>query len=272
MKSLLGTIVVENIGGGGSSLGAAAVARARADGYTLLLGGTISHINEVLLKSRPLYDPIKDLDPISCMVVYALAIAINPSLPAQTLKELITYAKANPGKLTYGHNGVGSTNYLTGELFRSLAGNLEIVPVPYRGSGPVIADLISGQVSMGVVAVTAQVLEFHRSGKLRVLAVTSPTRLAGAPDLPTAAEAGLPGFISTGSGGLLAPAGTPRPIIDQIARATHTALAEPAYQRMLIDAGLEPTPDSSPEKFRRMLADDIALWTPVVTALGLKID
>jgi len=249
-----------------------AVARARADGYTLLLGGTISHINEVLLKSRPLYDPIKDLDPISCMVVYALAIAINPSLPAQTLKELITYAKANPGKLTYGHNGVGSTNYLTGELFRSLAGNLEIVPVPYRGSGPVIADLISGHVSIGVVGVTGQVLEFHRSGKLRVLAVTSPTRLAGAPDLPTAAEAGLPGFISTGSGGLLAPAGTPRPIIDQIAQATHTALAEPAYQQMLIDAGLEPTPDSSPEKFRRMLADDIALWTPVVTTLGLKID
>jgi tripartite-type tricarboxylate transporter receptor subunit TctC len=274
MKSLLGRIFVENISGGGSSLGAAAVARASPDGYTLLVGGTIPYVNEALLKSRPLYDPIKDLDPISCMVLYALAIAINPSLPAQahTLKGFIAYAKANPGKLSYGHNGVGSTNYLTGELFKSLAGNPEIVPVPYRGSGPVIADLISGQISMGVVAVTAQVLEFHRSGKLRVLAVTSPTRLAGALDLPTAADAGLPSFISTGSGGLLAPAGTPRPIIDQIAQATHTALAERDFQQMLIEAGTEPVPDSSPEKFRRMLADDIALWTPIVTALGLKID
>ena len=272
MKSLLGTIVVENMGGGGSSLGAAAVARARRDGYTLLLGGTIPHVNEVLLKSQPLYDPIKELDPVSCLAVFAFAIAINPLLPPRTLKEFIAFAKANPGKLSYGHAGVGSTHHLTGELFKSLAGNLEIVPVPYRGAGPVIVDLISGQIPMGVVAVTGQVLEFHRSGRLRVLAVTSPTRLVGAPDLPTAAEAGLPGFNSTGSNGLLAPAGTPRPIIDQIAQATHTALAERAYQQVLIEAGMEPTPESTPEKFRRMLADDIALWTPVVTALGVKMD
>src|SRR5262249_35019901 len=115
MKSVLGRIIVENIGGGGSSLGAAAVARASPDGYTLLVGGTIPHVNEALLKSRPLYDPIKDLDPISCMVLYALAIAVNPSSPAQTLKEFIAYAKANPGKLSFGHNGVGTTNHLTSE-------------------------------------------------------------------------------------------------------------------------------------------------------------
>jgi tripartite-type tricarboxylate transporter receptor subunit TctC len=272
MKSLLGTIVVENIGGGGSSLGAAAVARASPDGYTLLVGGTAPHVNEALLKSRPLYDPIKELDPISCVAVSFFAIAINPSLSARTLKEFIAYAKANPGKLSFGHNGVGSVNYLTGELFKSLAGNPEIVPVPYRGSGPVMADLIGGQIHMGVVAVTGQVLEFHRSGKLRVLAVTSPTRLVGAPDLPTAAEVGLPDLVATSTIGLLAPAGTPRSIIDQIHEATHTALAEPAYRQTLIEGGFEPTPDSSPEKFRRMLADDVALWTPVVTALGLKID
>ena len=272
MKALLGTIVVENIAGGGSSLGAAAVARASPDGYTLLVGGTAPHVNEALLKSRPLYDPMKELDPISCVAVSFFAIAINSSLSARTMKEFVAYARANPGKLSFGHNGVGSVNYLTGELFKSLAGIPEIVPVPYRGSGPVIADLIGGQIPMGVVAVTGQVLEFHRSGKLRVLAVTSPTRLVGAPDLPTAAEVGLPGLIATASGGLLAPAGTPRPIIDQIAQATHTALAEPAYRQMLIEAGIEPTPDSSPEKFRRMLADDVALWTPVVTALALKID
>jgi tripartite-type tricarboxylate transporter receptor subunit TctC len=225
-----------------------------------------------LLKSRPLYDPIKDLDPITCVAVSFFAIAINPSLSARTLKEFVAYAKANPGKLSFGHNGVGSVNYLTGELFKSLVGNPVIVPVPYRGSGPVMADLIGGQIAMGVVAVTGQVLEFHRSGKLRVLAVTSPTRLVGAPELPTAAEAGLPDLVATSTIGLLAPAGTPRPIIDQIHQATRTALVDPAYQQMLMEAGFEPTPDSGPEKFRKMLADDIALWTPVVTALGLKID
>jgi tripartite-type tricarboxylate transporter receptor subunit TctC len=272
MKALLGTIVVENIGGGGSSLGAAAVARASPDGYTLLVGGTVPYMNEALLKSRPLYDPMKELDPISCVAVSFFAIAINSSLSARTMKEFVAYAKANPGKLSFGHNGVGSVNYLTGELFKSLAGNPEIVPVPYRGSGPVMADLIGGQIPMGVVAVTGQVLEFHRSGKLRVLAVTSPTRLAGAPDLPTAAEVGLPDLIATSTIGLLAPAGTPRPIIDQIHQATRTALADRAYQQMLMEAGFEPTPDSSPERFRRMLADDIALWRPVVTELGLKID
>src|SRR5262249_55166776 len=156
MKSLLGKIVVENMGGGGSWLGAAAVARAYPDGYTLLLSGTIPHVNEALLKSRPLYDPIKDLDPISCIAVSPFTITINPPLPAQTLKQFIAYAKANPGKLSYGHAGVGTTNHLTGELFKSLAGTPEIVQVPYRGSGPVIADLISGQIPMGVVGVTGQ--------------------------------------------------------------------------------------------------------------------
>jgi len=272
VKSLLGTIIVENMGGGGSSVGAAAVARARPDGYTLLVGGTIPHVNEALLKNRPLYDPIKELDPISCIAFGPWAIAINPLLPPQTLKEFIAYAKANPGKLFYGHNGVGSINHLTGELFKSLAELHEIVPIPYRGAGPAIADLMSGQIPAAVVGVTSQVLELHRSGKLRVLAVTSPTRLVGAPDLPTAAEMGLPGLTAIGSIGLLAPAGTPKAIIDQIAQATRTALAEPVYQRMLIESGLDPTPDSSPEKFRRMLADDIALWTPVIKALGLKIE
>jgi tripartite-type tricarboxylate transporter receptor subunit TctC len=272
MKPLLGTVVVENIGGGGSSLGAAAVARARPDGYTILLGGTLPHINEALLKSRPLYDPVKDLDPIASVAVNFLGIAVHPSVPAQNLKELIAHAKANPGKLSYGHAGVGSTNHLTGELFKSLAGVPDIVQLPYRGAGPAIADLISGQIPMAVVAVTGQVIELHRSGKLRVLAVTSPVRLTAAPELPTAAEAELPGLIVPATLGLLAPAGTPKPIIEQIAQATRTALAERAYQQALIESGFEPTIDSSPEKFRRSLADDVVLWAPVVKALGLKID
>jgi tripartite-type tricarboxylate transporter receptor subunit TctC len=272
MKSLLGAVAVENIGGGAGSLGAAAVARAIPDGYTLLVSGTNVHVNEVLLKSRPLYDPIKDLHPISCIGVGFWAIVIHPSVPARTLKEFIAYAKANPGRLSYGHSGVGTVNHLVGELFKSLAGGPEIVPVPYRGAGPVIADLISGQIPMGTAGLTPQLLELHRTGKLRVLAVTSPTRLAGAPDFPTATEAGLPGLVARGPVGLLAPAATPSPIIDQIVQATHAALADRGYQQTLVEGGWEPTPDSSPEKFERMLADDVAHWAPLVRALALKID
>jgi tripartite-type tricarboxylate transporter receptor subunit TctC len=272
MKPLLGAVFVENIGGSGASLGAAAVARARPDGYTILLGGTLPHVNEALLKSRPLYDPVKDLDPIVAVAANFIGIAVNPSVPAQTLGELVAYAKANPGKLSYGHAGIGSTNHLTGELFKLLAGTPEIVQVPYRGMGPALTDAIGGQIQMATPGVTGQVLEFHRTGRLRVLAVTSPKRLAAAPEIPTAAEAGLPGLTVTASLGLLAPSGTPTAIIEQIAQATRTALAEPAYQQSLLEGGFEPIPDSDPEKFRQALAADVALWAPVVKSLGLKLD
>jgi tripartite-type tricarboxylate transporter receptor subunit TctC len=272
MKALLGTVVVENNGGGGGSLGAAAVAHAQPDGYTLLLGGTLPHVNEALVKRKPLYDPVKDLEPIAGIAANFLCIAVHPGVPAPTLQELIAYAKANPGKLSYGHAGVGSIQHLAGELFKSLAGTPEIVPVAYRGTGPQITDLVGGHIQMGVPGVTGQVIELHRSGKMRVLAVTSPTRLIAAPELPTATELGFPGLTVIGSIGLLAPAGTPIGIIEQIAQATRTALAEPSFKQMLIDAGIAPTMDSNPDKFRQSLAADVTLWTPVVKALGLKID
>jgi tripartite-type tricarboxylate transporter receptor subunit TctC len=233
IKPLLGTVVVENIGGGGSSLGAAAVARARPDGYTILLGGTQTHVNETLLKSRPLYDPVKDLIPIAGAAVYFLGIAVHPAVPAQNLNELIAYAKANPGKVSYGHAGVGTIQHLTGELFKSLTGTSDI--------------------PLGIVGVTGQVLEFHRTGKLRVLVVTSPTHLTAAPELPTAGELGFPGMTVTGSIGLLAPTGTPIEIVEQIAQATRMAVAEPSYRQMLIDAGMEAPLDSNPEAFASRL-------------------
>ena len=180
MKSLLGTVVVEDIGGASGSLGAAAVAHARPDGYTILLGGTLTHINEALLKSRPLYDPVKDLDPIASVAANVLGMVVHPAVPVRTVKEFIAYAKANRGKLSYGHAGVGSIQHLAGELFKSLAGTPEIVQVPYRGTGPLVTDLVGGQVPLGFPGVTGQLLEFHRSGKLRILAVTSPTRLIAA--------------------------------------------------------------------------------------------
>src|SRR5207249_10496636 len=167
--------------------------------YTILLGGTLTHLNEALLKSRPLYDPVKDLDPIASIAAYSLCIAVHPALPVHSLNELIAYAKANAGKLSYGHAGVGSIQHLTGELFKSLAGTPEIVQVPYRGTGPLITDIVSGQVQMGTPGVTGQVIELHRSGKMRVLAVTSPARLNAARELPTTAEQGFPGVTVMGS-------------------------------------------------------------------------
>ncbi len=271
MKPLLGSVVVENQGGAGSSLGAAAVARARPDGYTILLGGSSTHITEAILKSRPLYNPLKELEPISNVVVAPFALAINPGVPARTLKEFVDYAKANPGKLSYGHAGVGSLNHLTGELLKSLTG-ADIVQVPYRGSGPATADMLSGQVAMAIPAVTGPLLELNRTGKVRILAVTGPARLIAAPEIPTAVEVGFPGMISQQSIGLFAPAGTPRAIIERISLASRTAVADRAYQQMLIESGFEPDLDSTPEKFERLIEEDIARWTPLVKALGLKLD
>lgn len=271
IKPLLGTIVIENQGGGGSSLGAATAAHARPDGYTLLLGGSSTHITEAILKTRPLYDPLKDLDPIANIAVSSFALAVHPLIPATTLQEFIDYDKAHRGQLSYGHAGVGSLNHLTGELFKRLAGLPDLVQVPYRGSGPATADALAGHVAMVTPAVTGPLIEFHRTGKLRILAVTGPRRLLAAPDLPTAAET-LPQMISQQSIGLFAPAGTPEAIINRIAAANHALITEPDYQKMLIETGFEPDVDSSPEIFRRRIESEIVKWTPIVAALGLKID
>lgn len=271
IKPLLGTIVVENQGGGGSSLGAATVAHSSPDGYTLLLGGSSTHVTEAILKTRPLYDPIKDLEPISNIAVSPFALAVHPSIPATTLAEFIDYDKANRGKLSYGHAGVGSLNHLTGELFKSLAELPDLLQVPYRGSGPAIADALAGHVSMVTPAVTGQMIEFHRTGRLRILAVTGPKRLTAASDLPAAAES-LPDMISQQLIGLFAPAGTATAIINQIAQANHALLAESDYQKMLVETGFEPDVNSSPETFRRRIEAEIAKWTPIVQALGIKID
>src|SRR5205085_2988555 len=204
-------------------LGAATVAHSTPDGYTLLLGGSSTHVTEAILKTRPLYDPLKDLEPISNIAVSPFALAVHPSIPATTLAEFIDYDKANRGKLSYGHAGVGSLNHLTGELFKSLADIPDLLQVPYRGSGPAIADALAGHVSMVVPALTGQMIEFHRTDKLRILPVTGPNRLGAASDLPTAAET-LPAIISHQLIGLLAPAGTARAIIKQVAPANHALL------------------------------------------------
>ena len=272
MKGVLGQVVVENIGGAGGSLGAAAVARAQPDGYTILLGGGGALVINPVASSRTPYDPVKDFEPISLLVVTGLALIVHPDLPVQSLRELVDYAKANPGKLVYGSAGAGSMNQLTGELFKSLAGTPDVVHVPYKGAGPAITDLLSGQIPLAMPNITGQIIALHRSGKLRILAVTSPRRLAALPDIPTAAEAGLPKMVSQNFIGLFAPAQTPKPIVEQIAQATRAAMADADFQRMLRTSGLEPELDSSPEKTRRFVQEEIAQWAPVIRSIGLKLD
>jgi tripartite-type tricarboxylate transporter receptor subunit TctC len=272
VKGALGAIYIENIGGAGGAVGAAAVARAQPDGYTLLMGGGGSQVLNPIAMSKPPYDPIRDFEPISMIAVLALTVAVTPSLPVHTLKELIAYAKANPGRLSYASAGTGSVTHLTGELFKSLAGAPDIVHVPYKGSGSSLTDIISGEVPMVVANVTGQVLELHRAGKLRMLAVTTPQRILIDPELPTAVEAGLPGLVAMNFSALFAPAGTPKPIIDQIAATTGEAMADEETRQSLIEQGMEPVADSSPAKTRRFVEEDIARWTPVIRAIGLKLN
>ena len=271
MKGALGTIVTENQGGAGGSLGAAAVARAQPDGYTLLLGGIGPMIINPIAASHTPYDPIKDFEPISILVATAFSVAVNPSLPVHNLQELVAYAKSNPGKVSYGSAGTGSGNHLTGELLKSLTG-IDIVHVPYRGAGPAITDLLGGQIPMIMANVTGQLLELHRTGKLRMLVVTSPARLLAAPDIPNAAEAGLPGLVSRNFNGLWAPARTPAAVTSRIADAAKIVMADRELQQLYIASGLEPSPDSSPEQARRFLTEEISRWTPILKSGGVKFE
>jgi len=272
MKALLGPVVIENIGGGGGALGAVTVSGAQPDGYTILLGNiSVMVINPLATSGLP-YDPVRDFDAVSTLAVVTQAIVVNPSLPIRTLQELVNYAKSNPGKLSYGTAGVGSINHLTGELFKSLIGASDIVHVPYRGAGPAVADAIAGQIPMIIPAVNGQLLEFHRTGKLRILAVTSPRRLSAAADLPTVIEAGMPDLAVQGFTGLYVPKNTPMAIIEQISRATRAALADPELQQIFSASGVEPEPDPSPDKAKAFLEREIARWNPVVKGIGLKLD
>jgi tripartite-type tricarboxylate transporter receptor subunit TctC len=201
IKPLLGTVVIENVGGAGGVLGAASVARAKPDGYTILLGGTTTQVLIPILSNHPSYDPIKDFDPIALLCAGHVAIVSTPSLPVQTLKDLVDYAGNNPSKLSYGSTGIGTGNHLVGEQFKTLTGLNDITHVPYRGAAPLISDVISGQIPIGIATLSEQIIELHATGRLRMLALTTKTRVAAASSIPTVAEAGFPslGYLSATS-------------------------------------------------------------------------
>jgi tripartite-type tricarboxylate transporter receptor subunit TctC len=272
IKSLLGSIVVENRPGAGTLIGANEVVKGEPDGYTLLLGSTSSHIIAPVIAAHAPYDPLKDLATIAIISASATSIAVNPALPARSLQELITYAKANPGKLSYGSAGVGSMSQMTGELFKQLAGGLDIVHVPYKGAGPSITDVISGHIPIATPNATGQVLDLHKSGKLRVLAVNAPVRLKAAPEIPTAVEQGLPDMTVQFFCGLFAPAGTPRPIIDRINQATQTLLRDEDFRTKLMALGYEPVLDKGPGEAEKFIRAEQTRWTPIVRASGANLE
>jgi tripartite-type tricarboxylate transporter receptor subunit TctC len=272
IKPLLGTMVVENIGGAGGGVGAAQATRSQPDGYTLLLGGATTHITEALLKTKPTYDPLKDLEAISPIAYTAFAIAVHPSVPAKDLKEFVAYTKANPGKVSYGSAGHGSLNHLAGELFKIRAGLTDLPHVPYRGAGPGLTDLLAGQIPALVPAMTNIVLEHHRAGKLRVVAVTHHKRLAAAPELPTAVEQGFPDIVAPNFIGLFVPNGVPRDIVSTLSAANLKLCADQSYQDLLISGTFELEPLLSAADYKKYVESELTRWRPIVTAMGIKID
>jgi tripartite-type tricarboxylate transporter receptor subunit TctC len=272
VKASLGSVFVDNQPGAGGSLAAQLVAHAPADGYTIFLGASSIHLTEMILREHPLLDPIKELTPISMVAITCFAIVVNPNVPVHSLPELIAYIKANPGKMAYGSAGTGTLNHLSGELLKSLTGITDLPHVPYRGAGPAMADAIGGQIPMIIPAMTSQVLEFHRTGKLRLLAVTNPSRVPVAPDIATAVEAGVPGLVTQQVLGLFAPAGTAQPIITQIDEANHRAMADAAYRQSLVDAAVIPVPDWTTAQFDEFMRTELARWTPLVKAIGVRLD
>lgn len=269
---ILGQVIVENRGGAGGTIGSTEVARAKPDGHTLLLGNTTTVVINPVAMTRPAYDPLKDLAPISIITTVPTVIVVHPSMPAKTLKQLIVFAKAHPGKLSYGSAGAGSITNLTGELLKIKGGDLDIVHIPYKGAGPGLTDLIAGHIPVYTPILSAGPLEYHRSGRLRMLAVCSEQRVFVAPGIPTAIEAGLPGMVVENFNAVLAPGGTPKAVIDQLNAATLKAIADAEFQKNLRDAGANPVTDSTPEQAARFIQGEIRRWTPVIRRTGFKIN
>jgi tripartite-type tricarboxylate transporter receptor subunit TctC len=270
MKPKFGTIVVENKGGGGGLIGAAEVARSQPNGETFLFGNTSTQVLLPIISAHPPYDPEKDFTAVYIMAIAPTSIVVHESVPARTLKELIAYAQANPTKLSYGSAGAGTLTNLAGELFKELIGVPEITHIPYKGAAPGIADLASGHIPMMTPNIGGPLLQFHRAGKVRILAISAQKRLQAEPDIPTAAEAGLPGMIAATFNGLFAPAAVPKTIIDQIADETRSIMADPKVQQFMITSGFEPVTDSGPEPAQREIASELARWTPIIKKLGFK--
>lgn len=263
------TVVVDNKPGASGIIGTQAVAKAPADGYTYVLGVTNTHaINASYFKKLP-YDPVKDFQPVTLLAVGPHLLLVNASNPARSVQELVQAAKAQPGKFTFASYGNGSTAHLAGEALKSAAG-LDMTHVPYKGIPPAIIDLVGGQVTM-LFSTTAAALPQIKAGKLKALAVTSDKRLEALPDVPTMQEAGFRDAVLTHWYGLLAPVGTPKPIVDRVAKEIAEILGSPEIRDAYAVHGVVPTP-STPDQYAAFIRDEIARWGRLVAAAGVVGD
>lgn len=264
-------VVVEDRAGAGGNIGADYVAKAAPDGYTMLMATVSTNaINPGLYKHMP-YDAVRDFAPLGRVGVTPTLLLVNPSIPATDVKSLVALLKANPGKYSYGSSGVGSILHLCGEEFKAAAGGLDIVHVPYKGSAPMDTDLMAGQVAMAFDA-TPTAMPLALAGKLRALGAGMATRLAAMPNLPTLQEQGLKGYECYTWNAILAPAGTPKPIVDKLNAAINQTLADPKVSGALEKTGIDPTPGSTPASTAAFIKAEIAKWAPIIKASGAQVD
>jgi tripartite-type tricarboxylate transporter receptor subunit TctC len=260
-------VVVENRPGAGSNLGAEYVVRSLPDGYTLLLTPASYTVNTSLYKLS--WDALADIAPIIQLSQGPFVVAVHPSVPAKTLKELVEYAKRNPDKLAYASSGNGSIVHLASEYFLDVAG-VKIVHVPYKGTGPALNDTIAGNTQL-IFGSVATALQYVKAGRLRALAVTTPKRIAAAPDVPTVAEAGFPGYQVVNWHGLVGPKGTPKEVVDRINKEANEALKSADVEKILAADGLTAA-GGTPAQFEALLKSEIARWAKVVKQAGVKIE
>ena len=272
MGDLLGQqFVVENRAGAGGNIGADVVAKSAPDGYTLLMATVSTHAINPGLYSKMPYDPVRDFAPVSQVGVTPILLAVHPSIPATDVKSLVTLVKDNPGKYTYGSSGIGSILHLCGEQFKALAGGLNMVHVPYRGSAPMMSDLIAGQISM-VFDATPSAIPQVQVGAIRALGAGMAERMRQMPELATLQEQGLKGFECYTWNAILAPAGTPAPIVERLAEAINKALDDPAVFRRLQEAGIDPTRGRSPQQTADFIKAELAKWEPIIQASGAVVN
>lgn len=262
-------VVIENVPGAGGNIATERVAKMRPDGHALLMAGNASLVISPSLYDKLPFDPVKDFDPISQIFIAPNILVVHPDVPARSLPELVALARAQPGKLTYGSAGVGTSQYLAAELFKSVE-HLDIRHVPYRASTGVLPDLLAARLTMFFGNIV-NVLPLVREGKLRAFAITSPQRSPTAPDIPTMAESGYPGFDATAWFGLAAPAGTPRPIIEKIHRETVRIMALPDVRKRFDDFGLLPV-GNSPEEMAAVIAAETPRWARIIKETGIRIN
>jgi tripartite-type tricarboxylate transporter receptor subunit TctC len=261
-------VVVDNRGGGGGTLGASIVAKATPDGYTLLVHSIAFAMNAALYSKLP-YDPLKDFAPVSQIVISTSLLVVAPTLGVKSVKELIALAKQKPGQLTFGTSGVGSGTHLNGEQFRFAAG-IDVVHVPYKGVPEPLIDTMSGRIDY-FLSPLVPALPFIRDGRLLALAVSTAQRTSVLPDVPTIAEAALPGYEFQAWFGVFAPAGTPRPVVDQISREIARIVYLPDIKKQFLNQGEEGKP-STPEEFTRFIRAEIEKYSKVVKLAGIRVE